>query len=225
MGQKVQIHNIFINSVKFVLWLFIHNIMVMPIFIAAYFILNRGILVQTILAVVCSALGAGTVFLLARQYETVIKQKNPLRISLATIFKERPWKLIFTLIILIIWIAVQYFWPGQTSADQNATAKLLAMYPVPIFIVVSVFGPIYEELLSRGIFFAYFVKSDAAWAQWTGLITSAILFGLLHSVTVSWATLGYIISGLILGVIYLLTKNIRFSILAHLLSNVLAMLL
>ncbi|MDA5388791.1 CPBP family intramembrane glutamic endopeptidase [Loigolactobacillus backii] len=199
--------------------------MVIPIFVAAYFIPNRGILVQTILAVICSALGAGTVFLLASQYENAIKQRNPLRVSLASIFKERPWKFSLTLIILIIWLAVQYFWPGQASADQNATANLLAMYPVPIFIVVSVFGPIYEELLSRGIFFAYFVKSGAAWAQWTGLIVSAILFGLLHSVTISWATLGYIISGLVLGMIYLLTKNIRFSILAHLLSNVLATLL
>lgn len=179
---------------------------------------------QVILSLICLAIGITTIAILYRSYVSNLRKKTTHRFSLTPLTKEAGWKWLFTILITIGWIALQYVWPGQNSADENATINLMATYPMPMFIVVSVLGPIYEEFLGRGLFFSYFIKTNTHWAQTLGLLSSSLVFGLLHSVTFSWSTLEYIVSGLVLGCIYLISRNIRFSILAHLINNIIATL-
>lgn len=210
-----------LNVIQFIGWLFVHNLMVLPIFLFAFLHLHSS-LIQIIAALMCTLIGVATILLLARHYANTLSANNTAHFALEWLTRERIWKWGVTLLITIIWISVERLWPGQVSADQSATEGLLSAYPIPMFIVVIVLGPIYEELLCRGLFFTYFVRSKTRWAHALGLVVSTILFGLLHSTTPSWTTLGYIFSGFVLGGLYLITRNIRFSILAHMISNVLA---
>lgn len=214
--------DIMINCVKFVLWLFVHNLMVLPVFLFYFLKFGHGTFAQITLTILCSAIGLITIAFLYKHYRSTLNSNNPQHFMFRSIFKEKPWKWIFTAIITIGWIVLQFNWPGESSGDENATVGLLSLYPVPMFIVVSILGPIYEELLNRGLFFSYFIKSNAWCARVLGLSGSSLVFGLLHSTSISWATLGYVISGIVLGLIYLITKNIRFGILAHLVNNIIA---
>ncbi|MCI1986042.1 MAG: CPBP family intramembrane metalloprotease [Lactobacillus sp.] len=220
-----QFKSLCLHSLQFIGWLFVHNVMVLPVFAAALWLPNRGPVVQAALTIVCGLLGGLSLYWLNRAYGHAL-QDNPTGHFHPTRLTQAPlWQWVAVLALTAGWVLVQYFWPGQASADQDATASLLTQYPVPMFLVVSLLGPIYEELLSRGLFFAYFIRSGSRWAKGLGLVLSAFLFGLLHSTSFSWATAGYILSGFVLGGIYLLTRNVRFSILAHLVNNVIAVFL
>lgn len=86
-------------------------------------------------------------------------------------------------------------------------------------LVVSVIGPINEELIFRKILIGAEHKGQVM--TWFRLLLSSVLFGLIHiysldelSVTITYSGLG-----LILGLVYYWKKNIYFSTFAHIINN------
>lgn len=88
-----------------------------------------------------------------------------------------------------------------------------------ILLSVVVLGPILEELIFRGIMFHYLEQIKQGWFP---ILISAVLFGLLHiePVQVVYA----ILSGVILGILYAKTRDLRVTITIHVLNNFLSAL-
>ena len=85
------------------------------------------------------------------------------------------------------------------------------------FIQVCVIAPVVEELLMRG--FVLDTLKDKYHVA-VALLVSTVLFALLHFNMVQ--TLSALVSGFILGVLYLKTKSLTSSILAHALYNLMS---
>lgn len=88
-----------------------------------------------------------------------------------------------------------------------------------VLLSVVLAGPIVEELLFRGIMFHYLEKIKAGWFP---IVISGILFGLWHlePVQIVYAAL----LGIILGVVYAKTRDLKVTIILHVLNNFLSTL-
>ncbi|KRM10512.1 CPBP family intramembrane glutamic endopeptidase [Paucilactobacillus suebicus] len=223
--QSSSFREFIIKVGKFFLLTVAHNIMAVPILMAFYVLhLKATITIQITLAILCTLLGILTVYLMQKYYSRRLQLSNPMLFTTKRLTKERIWKLLITIVIIALWIFIEGFFSSSASgsADQTATANVMTAFPIPMFIVVSIIGPIYEEQLNRGIFFAYFIHSNSTLAKVMGLLSSALLFALLHGLTFDFAMLDCFLSGVVLAGIYLITKNLKYGMIAHLLSNVIA---
>lgn len=104
-----------------------------------------------------------------------------------------------------------------TSNNQETLEKMLQTNLLPLMLIsICITGPIIEEIVFRKCIFGFFNKNTAP------LIISALAFGLLHVIsTFDFVhVLPYIVTGLIFGGIYILSKrNIYATILAHMIAN------
>lgn len=108
-------------------------------------------------------------------------------------------------------IAVWYF-NYLESTDFLATTSETYLYQYLIlFFLVSVLVPIIEEIIFRG---AFIERLATKYSYKTALISSAIIFGVLHA-----DVLGAAMVGLVLGAIYLKTKSLTIPVLLHVLNN------
>ncbi|MCX5963271.1 MAG: CPBP family intramembrane metalloprotease [Cyanobacteria bacterium] len=80
-----------------------------------------------------------------------------------------------------------------------------------VFVTMVIVAPITEEFLFRGIILNRWIKK---WGLVQGLITSSLLFGFLHI-----NPIGLSMFGLIMGLLYLQTKELWTPILCHALNN------
>lgn len=79
---------------------------------------------------------------------------------------------------------------------------------------ISLVGPLWEEVLFRGLVQTYFMRKMRATLA---IILSALLFSMAHGDPS--LTLSLFLSGIILGALYVYTKNLWSSILLHILNN------
>lgn len=88
-----------------------------------------------------------------------------------------------------------------------------------VLLSVVLAGPIVEELLFRGIMFHYLEKIKRGWFP---ILISGVVFGLWHlePVQVVYAAL----LGIILGIVYAKTRDIRLTFALHILNNFLSTL-
>ena len=95
-----------------------------------------------------------------------------------------------------------------------------AQYTV-FFISVVILSPIKEEFLHRGIIYRFFEVKYPKYGIWIGLVISSAFFGVIHpGIQVS-----AILIGIILIILYRLTKSIIPSIILHILLNLLVFIL
>lgn len=132
--------------------------------------------------------------------------------------------------IIVIAITTIFNLPNEISANQLAI-NLMLKSPYFILMVLSavILGPIVEELVFRKSFFGL-IKNDKI-----ALIASSLVFGLIHITTeilsgnialVIVGSIPYIAGGFVFGYIYMRhKKNIVIPILAHMLYNLLSILL
>lgn len=111
---------------------------------------------------------------------------------------------------------------GTAPKNQEAIDAIANQwkYLVPISSVL--LGPVLEEYLFRGVFFNYFFNEDKRWCNVLAILTSAFLFGFLHELKISLVLIVYLIPGLIYGIVYMTTKDIRYTIGMHLANNFIA---
>ena len=87
-----------------------------------------------------------------------------------------------------------------------------------MILIFGIWAPVMEEILFRGLAFDYFEKK---YGTFFTLIFVSFIFSLVH---LSPGILTMFLFGLYLGWLYLITRNMLFPIIAHLVHNLLALL-
>ena len=113
----------------------------------------------------------------------------------------------------------------STPSNQislNETIEMIGRQELPYFLLISCFiGPIAEELIYRGVLMTTFFKNS----PWYGdILLSAIIFGCIH-INFALTPLAFFIyasGGLILAMLYRMTKTLYYPIVVHILINITA---
>ena len=87
-----------------------------------------------------------------------------------------------------------------------------------VFLLVSFFAPIIEEILFRGIIQKGMINNGVK--PRNAIIISALVFGLVHFNP--WQFIGAFLLGLVLGVVFFKTKSLLMPILLHFFNNTIA---
>lgn len=87
-----------------------------------------------------------------------------------------------------------------------------------VFLLVSFFAPIIEEIIFRGIIQKGLINKGVK--PRNAIIISALIFGLVHFNP--WQFIGAFLLGLVLGVVYFKTKSLLMPILLHFFNNTIA---
>ena len=142
-------------------------------------------------------------------------------------FKWQPRYFIYLLLGYIISymsdFLLSYFIPSSSNQiSLNETIEMIGRQELPYFLLIVCFiGPIAEELIYRGVLMTTFFKNS----PWYGdVLLSAIIFGYIH-INFALTPLAFFIyasGGLILALLYRITKNVYYPILVHILINITA---
>lgn len=142
-------------------------------------------------------------------------------------FKWQPRYFIYLLLGYIISymsdFLLSYFIPSSSNQiSLNETIEMIGRQELPYFLLIVCFiGPIAEELIYRGVLMTTFFKNS----PWYGdILLSAIIFGCIH-INFSLTPLAFFIyasGGLILALLYRMTKNLYYPIVLHILINITA---
>lgn len=134
--------------------------------------------------------------------------------------------IVLVLILLLFSLAIDKifidFIDISTPDNQELVEEIFNQTPIAAVISSVIFAPVLEELLFRGIFFNYFFNQAKLTHRIGAIILSGALFGFAHETTLSLAFLYYVISGWLLAITYSYTKDLRYSILLHMLMNAVA---
>ena len=142
-------------------------------------------------------------------------------------FKWQPRYFIYLLLGYIISymsdFLLSYFIPSSSNQiSLNETIEMIGRQELPYFLlIVCYIGPIAEELIYRGVLMTTFFKNS----PWYGdVLLSAIIFGYIH-INFALTPLAFFIyasGGLILALLYRMTKNLYYPILVHIFINITA---
>ena len=140
------------------------------------------------------------------------------------------WQLRYFIYLLLGYITLymsdfllSYFIPSSSNQiSLNGTIEMIGRQELPYFLLMACFiGPISEELIYRGVLMTTFFKNS----PWYGdVLLSAIIFGYIH-VNFALTPLAFFIyasGGLILALLYRITKNVYYPILVHIFINITA---
>ena len=110
---------------------------------------------------------------------------------------------------------------SQNQAELDEVRKVAS----PMFnVLLIVVAPICEELIFRALFFNTFFPADNTLNKWVGIVASGFVFAYGHDPMFSKFIYLYWVMGMILAWTYVETKDIRYSILTHMLNNILSIL-
>ena len=112
--------------------------------------------------------------------------------------------------------------PSSNQISLNETIEMMGRQELPYFLLIACFiGPIAEELIYRGVLMTTFFKNS----PWYGdILLSAIIFGCIH-INFALTPLAFFIyasGGLILAMLYRMTKTLYYPIVVHILINITA---
>ena len=140
------------------------------------------------------------------------------------------WQLRYFIYLLLCYIILymsdfllSYFIPSSSNQiSLNETIEMIGRQELPYFLLIACFiGPITEELIYRGVLMTTFFKNS----PWYGdVLLSAIIFGYIH-INFTLTPLAFFIyasGGLILALLYRMTKNLYYPILVHIFINITA---
>ena len=111
---------------------------------------------------------------------------------------------------------------SSNQISLNETVEMMERQEFPYFLLIVCFiAPITEELIYRGVLMTIFFKNSL----WYGdVLLSAIIFGYIH-INFALTPLAFFIyasGGLILALLYRMTKSLYYPILVHILINITA---
>ena len=140
------------------------------------------------------------------------------------------WELRYFIYILLGYITLymsdflfSYFIsPSSNQISLNETVEMMGRQELPYFLLIVCFiSPIAEELIYRGVLMTTFFKNS----PWYGdILLSAIIFGCIH-INFALTPLAFFIyasGGLILAILYRMTKTLYYPIVVHILMNITA---
>lgn len=154
-----------------------------------------------------------------RVYQRQIQEYNPRGFGRELAMKGKiKWILLTVAAVYLFLILVTPLMPGEADNQKNID-QLFRVHVLGITLYGAILGPIIEELLYRGILMNYFWNENDRKHDILAVVTSGLIFGLLHEPAISLYLLVYSVIGIFFGILYLKTKDIRCNMIAHILYN------
>ncbi|URZ88119.1 CPBP family intramembrane glutamic endopeptidase [Floricoccus penangensis] len=147
-------------------------------------------------------------------YKYFLRKNNPYHFEEEKVTKYNiKWFILFLISALLI----QYF--GSLFDPTNSKSQITF-----VGIAITVFvAPVVEELICRGIFFAFFLKRKSQYtSMFLILLTSSLIFAILHLRYNIISFTNVLLVGFILGSTYIKTRKIIFPILIHMILNLIS---
>lgn len=175
---------------------------------------------QLAYAIVISLVFLAVMVYFIRQYQHQIQAYNPRGFGLNLSMKGKISWIILTVVgVYIFLMVVTPLLPAGNAENQVEINKLFRQQALGITLYGAVLAPIIEELLYRGIFMNFFWNKQGRKYDILAVVTSGLLFGLLHEPQLSLYLLVYSGIGMAFGALYLKTRDIRCNMIAHILYN------
>lgn len=128
---------------------------------------------------------------------------------------------------------------NEILPNDKLIMKNVGLY-IPFYISVCIVSPIFEEIVFRGYFYtlisditsdakiknekAIFIKKEKQIRYVSYIIISSTIFGLLHKQEDFYSFLTYALFGVILSIIFIITKKIWPGIILHVMNNTYAVI-
>ena len=138
--------------------------------------------------------------------------------------------LLSVLVMGILNVVLSYITNLETSENEELVRKLIKLLPVYMTFSTVLYAPFVEELLFRKAI-RKIIKGDDKYTKITYVIISAVIFGLLHVITLDASFydllmgIPYMVVGLSLGYIYSKTNNVFSTMQFHLMHNTILLIL
>lgn len=132
--------------------------------------------------------------------------------SLIEDFKKLKWREILVIVVIGMLLICLTNWLFDTGSRTNENVSVSWIY----LLSAITYGPFFEEMILR---YCMIPLSGSKWTKLLLLILSASFFSVIHGFSF---TVSYFISGIIFGSIYLVKKNIWYSIIVHYINNLIA---
>lgn len=150
-------------------------------------------------------------------YRRQLQKRNPLHFGRR---KFRLESLFFLFLMYVLVLAVNLVVARfGTPNNQQGILDEMKILPVTLFFLAGVLAPFIEELTFRGIFMNLFWAKDNRFNEWAAIITSGLVFGLMHEPHLSVFLLLYSSLGWILAYTYRYHRDLRYSIGLHVMIN------
>lgn len=173
---------------------------------------------DVLLALISVLVAGGFIYFLTTRYQKQLLVYNPRAIGQKKVVGKWKYVLLGVLAMFAANIVLANFLP-ETTENQAGINQSFLVNPITLTVYGVILAPIIEELLFRGIFMNYFWNKDTARAKVLAVLTSALLFGLMHEPRISMALLLYMTLGIVLASVYQKTEDLRCSMLVHMLYN------
>lgn len=120
---------------------------------------------------------------------------------------------IFLLSVLETLVYIHFFAVSSGAGVQHL-AEVSRGISLSLILTTSVFGPIQEELIFRGL-----LQGAVFDNSWLGLVLTSSLFSFMHGPSNISSFIFYLLGGLLLGFAYKKSKNLWVSTLVHMFYN------
>lgn len=151
-------------------------------------------------------------------YQKQLQENNPRHFGFKSIANNFKWVILGVIGMYVLAILFSLFVPTNPE-NQQTIEELYVGNPALIGIFVVLIAPMVEELTFRGIYLNLFFKEDTPNSNLLAIVCSAVLFGLMHEPRLSMSLVIYVTLGLGLASVYMKTRDIRCSILTHMIYN------
>ena len=209
---------------------FLGNLATVIIAFVLYTLLQLGYAqkkVNLLFAIILAVLTVAVIYWMYWIYKRELKQENDWG------FNAKPhWDVRRVIISVAAFFALVIFQVayiklvGGNAVSQNqAELDEVRKVASPMFnVLLIVVAPICEELIFRALFFNTFFPADNTLNKWVGIVASGFVFAYGHDPMFSKFIYLYWVIGMIMEWTYVETKDIRYSILTHMLNNILSIL-
>lgn len=131
--------------------------------------------------------------------------------------------LILTIIFFFVFSKFLTYILGVSIKSRNSEMNIYFLKYSKFTVFISVFVPIFEEIVYRKILFGYLYDLLSGCNKYvrfiTSVLVSSVIFGSIHDGVFHPAMLYYVIYGIIFSSVYFYTKRISASMTVHVLNN------
>ncbi|HDR7514724.1 type II CAAX endopeptidase family protein [Bacillus mobilis] len=214
---------------KEILYLFMFVFIIVPVTVESLFYdyalqvignaLYAGVLMGFIMAVIFTTV----VYLFCiKRYKLSWKDIGIRKLS----WRNFLWTVVALIFLIIVSIAILMMMEKMGISFENSKTETIqndkSIYAFCIAVIgAAVISPIYEEILYRGVFYTFFRDRYGIWG---GVLISSIIFTVVHIPTYNTLPVNFL-GGVVFAWLYEKTNSILSAMIAHALSNFIAVLL
>ncbi|MBA1394066.1 CPBP family intramembrane metalloprotease, partial [Lactobacillus sp. XV13L] len=104
---------------------------------------------------------------------------------------------------------------NATSTNEAALNDISRQAGVFFPPMVALVAPLFEETIFRGLLFNTFFAQKTTLSKWLGILVSGFVFGYVHDPDLTKFLFVYWALGCVLAWVYTTTKDLRYSVIAH----------